>query len=45
MEKILNTKVLKLDKLLINNITKFHNKTFEDIFITIFNLTKSIYGI
>lgn len=44
-KKILKTKVLTLDELLINNITKFHNKTFEDIFINIFNLTKPIYGI
>lgn len=44
-KKTLKAKVLSLDELFINNITKFKNKTFDDIFINIFNLTKPIYGI
>ena len=44
-KKILKSKVLSLDELSITNIINYKNDTFENIFIKIYNLTKSIYGI
>lgn len=42
---VLKTRVLTLNELSIINIIKYKNDKFEDIFINIYNLTKSIYGI
>jgi hypothetical protein len=41
----LKIKVLSLNELSIDNIINYKNNTFEDIFIKIYNLTKTIYGI